>query len=201
MDLHPYWVCRKDSVLNVHGRVWIETSVEYFGGVWIVQNPCLACREEFGLWPLFSVQAADVQVELCRCIYPYLLILQMDPMLSVHLLCSLWDRLIDCSNDSSLFFIIPPPFLVWGYTGITLSICLSVRFCQIISPELPHRFEPNLVLWCIIMRWRAMQKDWITIFKVKVTARAYIFKIWLFWQCLLNCLPVCNQIWYNNTAS
>ena len=201
MDLHPYWVCRKDSVLNVHGRVWIETSVEYFGGVWIVQNPCLACREEFGLWPLFSVQAADVQVELCRCIYPYLLILQMDPMLSVHLLCSLWDRLIDCSNDSSLFFIIPPPFLVWGYTGITLSICLSVRFCQIISPELPHRFEPNLVLWCIIRSQIVSQKkNWFPIVNVKVTVRAYIIKIWLFLLYLPNCWSGCNQTRFGSTT-
>ena len=40
-----------------------------------------------------------------------------------------------------------------------------------------------------------MWKNWFTIFNVKVTTRAYIVKIWLFLQYLINCWSICNQTW------
>ena len=64
-----------------------------------------------------------------------------------------------------------------------------------------NHFRPNLVLWCIIMRWSCMWKNLFTIFKVKVTVRAYLLKIWLFLLYLLNCWFVCNQTWYLSTTS
>ena len=45
------------------------------------------------------------------------------------------------------------------------------------------------------------KKNWFTIFSVKVTVRAYIIKIWLFLLYLLNCWSVCNQTWFDRTAS
>ena len=55
--------------------------------------------------------------------------------------------------------------------------------CPIISVHylLNHStiFLPNWIWWCIIMKQCIMQKNWFTIFSVKVTARAYIIKIWL----------------------
>ena len=87
-----------------------------------------------------------------------------------------------------------------GYIGITSSVVLSV--CPIVSaPEPLNHFLPNLVWWCIIMRWCVMQKNWFTIFNVQVTARAYIIKIWLFSLYLLNCWSVCSQTWFDSTAS
>ena len=44
-------------------------------------------------------------------------------------------------------------------------------------------------------------ENWFTVFSVKVTARAYISKILLFLLYLLNCWSVCNQIWFDSTAS
>ena len=51
------------------------------------------------------------------------------------------------------------------------------------------------------MRRCVMQKNWFTIFNVKVTARAYIIRIWLFLLYLLNCWSICNQYWFDSTAS
>ena len=51
------------------------------------------------------------------------------------------------------------------------------------------------------MRWSVMKKNWFTIFNVKVTARAYITKIWLFLLCLLNFWSVCRQTWFNGITS
>ena len=50
----------------------------------------------------------------------------------------------------------------------------------------PNILFPNLVLWCIIMSQSVMQKDWAAIFKVKVTARAHMIKIWQVLLYLLN---------------
>ena len=59
-----------------------------------------------------------------------------------------------------------------------------------VSLEPLKHLLPNLVRWCIIMSWCVMRKNWFTIFNVKVTARAYIIKIWLFTisSKLLHCL-------------
>ena len=64
----------------------------------------------------------------------------------------------------------------------------------------PFFLIPNLVWWCIIMSQCVMQKNWFTIFNVKVTGRAYIITIRLFLLYLLNCCPVCNQTWFDSTA-
>ena len=45
-----------------------------------------------------------------------------------------------------------------------------------------------------------MQKKWFTVFNIKVTARAYVIKIWLFLLYLLKCWSVCNQTWFDSTA-
>ena len=37
-------------------------------------------------------------------------------------------------------------------------------------------------------------------FTVKVTAKAYIIRIWLFLLYLLNCWLLCNQTWFDSTA-
>ena len=52
-------------------------------------------------------------------------------------------------------------------------------FVQMISSKPPNILFPNIVLWCIVMSQSVMQKDWVAIFKVMVTARAHI-KIWQF---------------------
>ena len=46
-----------------------------------------------------------------------------------------------------------------------------------------------------------MQKTWFTVLNVKVTARAYMIKIWQFLLYLLNCWLICNQTWFDSTAS
>ena len=45
------------------------------------------------------------------------------------------------------------------------------------------------------------RKKWLAAFNVKVTARAYIIKMWLFLHYLLNCWSICNQTWFGSTAS
>ena len=68
---------------------------------------------------------------------------------------------------------------------VRLSVCSSVRVSdrvRSISPEPLDQFLPNLVSWCIIMRRYVLRKNWFTIFNVKVTARAYIIKTWLFFS-------------------
>ena len=46
-----------------------------------------------------------------------------------------------------------------------------------------------------------LQKNWVSILNVKITARAYIIKIWLFLLYLLSCCSVCSQTWFDSTAS
>ena len=65
---------------------------------------------------------------------------------------------------------------------------------QTISSEPRNILLPNLVCLCSIMSQSVMQKNWFTVFNVKVTARAYLFKIWLFLLYLLNCWSICNQL-------
>ena len=45
-----------------------------------------------------------------------------------------------------------------------------------------------------------MQKNWFLVFKVKVTARAYISEYDCFYY-LLNCWPFCYQTWFDGTFS
>ena len=45
------------------------------------------------------------------------------------------------------------------------------------SPEPLNHFSPILVWWCIFVKQYVVQKNWFTIFSVKVTVRAYVIKI------------------------
>ena len=45
------------------------------------------------------------------------------------------------------------------------------------------------------------QKDLFAIFKVKVTARAHVIKIWQFLLYLLNCWSFCYQTWFDSKLS
>ena len=66
-------------------------------------------------------------------------------------------------------------------------------FVWLISSEPQNLLWPNLVWWCTMMSQNVMQKDLCSYFRVKVTVRVYIIKIWLFLLCLLNCWSFCNQ--------
>ena len=70
-----------------------------------------------------------------------------------------------------------------------------------ISSEPQDILLPNLVWLCSVISQNVMQKNWFTVFSVKVTVRAYIIKIWLFLLYLLKCWSVCNQTWFDSTAS
>ena len=74
-------------------------------------------------------------------------------------------------------------------------------FVQIISSEPPYILLPNQVWLCSIISQSVMQKKWFTVFNVKVTVRSYMIKIWLILLYLLNSWSVCNQIWFDSTAS
>ena len=89
-----------------------------------------------------------------------------------------------CGINLFFFLLYPPNYLGGGGGVIFESLCLSIcssgcvsyRVCSI-SPERVNQFLPNLIWWCIIMRQYVMWKNWLTIFNVKVTVRAYIIKI------------------------
>ena len=74
-------------------------------------------------------------------------------------------------------------------------------FVRMISSELLNILLPNLVGLCSIVSQNVMQKNWFTVFNVNFTDRAYIIKIGLFLLYFLNCWSVCNQTWYDSTAS
>ena len=82
--------------------------------------------------------------------------------------------------------------------GLLLSGSRSQRrvkmlmFVQMISSKPPNILFPNLVLWCIIMSWSVMQRDWFAIFKV--TARAPLIKIWQFLLYPLNCWSFAGKL-------
>ena len=80
------------------------------------------------------------------------------------------------------------------------SIC-QWMFAWMISSELQNILLPNFRWWCSIMSQSVCEKNWFTVFNVKVTVRAYIIKILLFLLYLLNCWSVCNQTLFDSTAS
>ena len=53
-------------------------------------------------------------------------------------------------------------------------------FVQMVFSESLNLSLPNLVSWCIIICQIVFQKDWFAVFKVKVTVKDNIIKIWLF---------------------
>ena len=111
------------------------------------------------------------------------------------------------------------PNLVWWYIILSQSVLWKKKritaiqgqahsegskclcFVQMTSAKPPNILFSNLVLWYIITSLSVMQKDWFAIFKVKVTARAYMIKIW---QCLLHLLSFwsfCYQTWFDSILS
>ena len=103
-----------------------------------------------------------------------------------------------------LAFYYTPSYKFMGGWIHSVHLCSSVDVSDCvctISPELLNHVLPNLVLWCIIMRWCVMQKSWFTIFNVKVTTRDYVIKIFQFLLYLLNCWFVCTKMWFDSTAS
>ena len=74
-------------------------------------------------------------------------------------------------------------------------------FVRTMSSEPQNILSPNLVWLCSIISQSVMQKNWFIVFSVEVTVRAYIIKIWLFLLYLLHYWLVCNQTWFDSTAS
>ena len=79
----------------------------------------------------------------------------------------------------------------YSYHNIGLSMCLKfpcvylsmcLDFVQRISPETLNLLWPDLVLWCTITSQSVVQKNLFAIFKVEVTVRAFIIKIWLYYS-------------------
>ena len=64
-----------------------------------------------------------------------------------------------------------------------VSECLSGQ----LSSEPQNDLSPNLVWLCSIMSHSIMQKNWFTVFNVKVTVRAYIIKIMVVYYCEAMC--------------
>ena len=63
-------------------------------------------------------------------------------------------------------------------------------FVRTICSEPHNILLPNLVWLCSFISQSVMQKYWFTVFNVRVTARAYIIRIWVFPLYLLNFLNV-----------
>ena len=79
-------------------------------------------------------------------------------------------------------------------------------FVWMIFSESQNILLSNLVWWCSIMRQIVMWKSLFfcfvfAVFKVKVTARAHMIKIWLFLLYFLNCWFRGNQTWSDDTSS
>ena len=92
-------------------------------------------------------------------------------------------------------------FVRWCFEPSQPQRITSGLFFQMISSKPPNMLLLNLVLWCSIISRSVMQKDWFAIFKVKVTARAHMIKIWRFPLYLLNCWSFCYQTWFDSTLS
>ena len=54
-----------------------------------------------------------------------------------------------------------------------------LMFVQMIASELLNLWQPNLVLWWVIVSQIVFQKDWFAVFKVGVIVKDHIIKIWL----------------------
>ena len=55
-----------------------------------------------------------------------------------------------------------------------------IAFVQIVFSESLNLLLPNLVWWCIIMSQIVFKKNWLAVYKVKVTVKDKIIKTWLF---------------------
>ena len=67
-------------------------------------------------------------------------------------------------------------------------------FLQLVSSKPPNILLPNLVLWFIFMSQSVMQKDWIAIFKVKVTARVLLSEYDSFYYVHLTADPFASKL-------
>ena len=71
-------------------------------------------------------------------------------------------------------------------------------FVQMIASELLNLLLLNLVWWCITVSQIVFQKDWFAVFKVKVTVKDYIIKIWP--SCMSSDLLILlqlNLVWWH----
>ena len=84
----------------------------------------------------------------------------------------------------------------WYFLYVSDHICSVYR-------ELLNHFFFFTKLGMVVYYHEAMclAENWFTIFNVEVTMRAYIIKIWLLLLYLLNCCSICNQTWFDSTAS
>ena len=56
---------------------------------------------------------------------------------------------------------------------------MSMNVCPDELLWIANLLPPNLVWWCIIMSQIVFQKDWFAVFKVNVTVKDPLIKIWL----------------------
>ena len=63
-----------------------------------------------------------------------------------------------------------------------------------VSSESLNFLQPNLVWWCIIMSQIVFQTDWYAVFKIKITVKDHIIKLWL--SELLIFLQL-NLVWWH----
>ena len=87
----------------------------------------------------------------------------MSPSWLFALLCKLFSFLL-CSRSRSQ-----------QHFRMSVNACPDDFFSESLNLLLP-----NLVWWCIIMSQIVFQKDWFSVFKVKVTVNNNVIKIWLF---------------------
>ena len=103
-------------------------------------------------------------------------------------------------------FSSPPPVMIFflrdGVGEILESRCPCVR-------SLSGRYLLSRWTFCnqtwyggMVLSWTGVscEKIWCAIFKIKVTARAYIINLWLFLRYLLKFRSVCNQTWFDGTS-
>ena len=101
----------------------------------------------------------------------------------------------------------PPPYKyeVGGGYMESLRLYFLLSVCPSLSGQylLNRSTISNPTWYCGVVSWGCVscRKKRFIISDVKVTARAYIIKIWLFLLYLLNCWSVCDQTWINSTTS
>ena len=96
----------------------------------------------------------------------------------------------------------PPGIISWVKTKLNPSL----SYCAHKSFNTNYRYNISMAQLryyhiSIIMSWSVLQKTCFAIFKVKVTASAYIIKIRLFLLYLINLWSVCNWTWFDGTSS
>ena len=93
-----------------------------------------------------------------------------------------------------------------GITAFKGKVTVKVQnVCECLSGQylLNHRtfcYQTWYHKKCSITSQSVMQKNWFSVFNVKITARSSIIKIWLFLLYLLTCWSACNQTWFDSTA-